>query len=135
MRIKTVLLTTLGFIFLALGAVGAVLPVWPTTPFVLLAIACFSSSPRIKARIMKIGFFREHYENYQNRTGLTKKTVAVSLGYLWGMLILSMVLMRKGWVTGLLCFIGVAVTIHILCVAKAREGREAQPDEASIRKG
>lgn len=118
MRLKIILLTALGFLFLFLGFIGLFLPVWPTTPFVLLAAGCFSVNPKIQSRIMKIDFFREHYENYQNRTGLPRKNVVISLTWLWGLLILSMVLLKSYWGL-LLILVGIAVTWHILHMSKS----------------
>ena len=117
---KTLLLTIIGFLFLGLGAIGLILPVWPTTPFVLAAVACFSSSPRIRAQIMRISFFREHIDNYERRTGLSQKTVWISLCWLWGMMILSMVLIHTFWISLILLLIGAAVTSHILWMARAK---------------
>lgn len=119
MQLKVILLTILGFLFLALGFIGLFLPVWPTTPFVLVAAACFSVNPKIQSKIMKIDFFREHYENYQNRIGLPRKNVIISLTWLWGLLILSMILLRSYWGL-LLILVGIAVTWHILHMAKRK---------------
>lgn len=117
---KTWLLTAIGFLCLGLGAIGILLPVWPTTPFVLVSAACFTTTPRLRAKIMNIKFFREHIENYERRTGLSKKTVVVSLVYLWAMLLLSILLVRTGWIVLLLLAIGTAVTLHIVVMAKAK---------------
>lgn len=128
MKLKTILLTGLGFLFLGLGAIGLLLPLWPTTPFVLVSVACFSSAPHIKAKIMKISFFREHIENYEHRTGLSRKTFWLSMGWLWGMLLLSMVLIRTFWISILLFLVGAAVTSHILWMAGAK-GRKKEKTE------
>lgn len=125
---KTLLLTIIGFLFLGLGAIGLLLPVWPTTPFVLVSVACFSSAPRIRAQIMRISFFREHIENYERRTGLSHRTVWISLGWLWGMMLLSMVLIQISWISLFLFLIGAAVTSHILLMARAK-GRKMDKKE------
>lgn len=118
---KTTLLTGVGFIFLVFGAIGILVPVWPTTPFVLAAVDCFSSAPRIRARIISIPFFREHVENYEHRRGLTRKTFIISMVWLWGMLILSAALIRSLWSLLLLAVVGITVTIHLVWMAKAKE--------------
>lgn len=124
MRMKTLMLTGAGCLFLALGAIGVLLPIWPTTPFLLLCAACFSGTPQLHARVKRIPFFREHIENYASRAGLSAKTVGISLGYLWGMLLLSMFFVARLWCVCLLALVGAAVTAHILYMAEPGRGRE-----------
>ncbi|NOQ94794.1 MAG: DUF454 family protein, partial [Methylophaga sp.] len=57
-RIKKYLLLISGLLFLALGIIGAVLPILPTTPFLILALACFAnSSPRFHQMLLNNRWF------------------------------------------------------------------------------
>lgn len=128
-RIKTIFLSVLGFMLLGIGAVGLVIPVWPTTPFIILSAACFSCSPKLREKIMRISFFKEHIENYKYRQGLSLKTVCISLCYLWVMLLISAFLISTYWVALLLCGVGIAVTLHIVLMARGKS-KQVKPFQA-----
>ncbi len=124
MRIRVIILTIFGFLFLTLGFIGVFLPILPTTPFVLLGAACLSGTPKLRARVLQVSFFREYLESYQKGSGLPRKTVIKSLISLWGMLILTMVLTKQLWLSLLLILIGGCVTLHILWIAKPKGERK-----------
>lgn len=75
---------------------------------------------------MKIPVFREHIENYERRTGLPKKTVRISLIWLWGALFVSMIIIRRFWIIALLILVGMSVTLHILAIAKPKHQNKAE---------
>tara|TARA_R110002050_G_scaffold9504_1_gene33001 strand:- start:144223 stop:144600 length:378 start_codon:yes stop_codon:yes gene_type:complete len=57
-KIKHILLIIFGWFFIVLGAIGAVLPLLPTTPFLILALACFAeSSPRFHRMLLTNKWF------------------------------------------------------------------------------
>jgi uncharacterized membrane protein YbaN (DUF454 family) len=81
--IRTLLITA-GTICLALGAVGIFLPILPTTPFLLLAAACYlRSSERMHEWLLKNRWFGEYIKNYQAGRGIPLKTKIIAITFLW----------------------------------------------------
>ena len=109
--------TIAGFLCLFVGMIGIFLPILPTTPFLLIAIACFASSPKLSSWLLKIKILQDYYTNYNERTGLKKNTIIFSLCFLWVMLIISMIAIHSLWAFIVMPIIGIAVTIHVLMMA------------------
>ena len=75
MRIKKILWISLGFIGLAIGAIGAVLPMLPAFPFLLLAAFSFGkSSERMHTWFVGTKLYKENLESYVEGKGMTRKT-------------------------------------------------------------
>lgn len=63
-----------GVLSLALGAIGAVLPLLPTVPFVILAAFCFArSSPRLEARLTNHPRFGPHILAWREKGAISRK--------------------------------------------------------------
>jgi len=127
MSIKKLILTTLGVLFLVLGAIGIVLPGLPTTPFVLLAAACFASgNPRIYGWLQRNRIFGPYLENYRTKQGVKKSWKIKSIASLWITLAISMIILRTVWIYILLSIIGVCVTVHLLRIKTKAEPNKSE---------
>ncbi len=75
-----IVLISLGFLFVALGGAGLVLPVMPTTPFLLVAAACFArSSPRFHDWLLNLRLFGPLIKNWQETRSLPRKTKLLAI--------------------------------------------------------
>ena len=75
MNIKRMLWIILGFIGLGIGAVGAVLPMLPAFPFLLLAAFSFGkSSERLHTWFVNTKLYKNTLESYVKGQGMTWKT-------------------------------------------------------------
>ena len=73
-------LISLGFLFVGLGGVGLVLPLMPTTPFLLLAAACFArSSPRFHDWLLNIHVFGALIRNWQETRSIPREAKLVAI--------------------------------------------------------
>ena len=75
MNIKKILYIALGCLGVGLGAVGAVLPMLPAFPFLLLAAFCFGkSSERLHRWFTGTKLYKNNLESYVKGQGMTWKT-------------------------------------------------------------
>ena len=75
MKLKKIIYITVGCIGLALGAVGAVLPLMPAFPFLLLAAICFGkSSERLDRWFKNTKLYKNNLESFVKGQGMTWKT-------------------------------------------------------------
>ncbi|XQW84119.1 YbaN family protein [Thalassotalea piscium] len=74
------LLKISGLFFVALALLGAVLPLLPTTPFLLVAAACFAkSSPRMHKMLLDNKVFGPLIYHWQASRSIPKRAKVVSL--------------------------------------------------------
>ena len=127
-RVKRTALVAAGSVAMVIGGIGVVMPILPTTPFVIVAALCFgTSSPRMYGWLTRNRYFGEYIENYREGKGVSRRTKAYALIFLWPMLIVSALMMRGGIVAIVLPIVGAAVSAHILLL----KGRDRSCAEQS----
>lgn len=74
------LLLFAGTVSLALGIVGVVVPGLPTTPFVLLAAACYAKgSPRLHSWLVHHRFLGPMVRDWERHRSLTRRTKTIAI--------------------------------------------------------
>ena len=111
-------LITTGTFFVGLGIFGIFLPLLPTTPFLLLAAACYArSSKRFYNWLLNNKWFGNYIKNYRKRKGIPLKTKILSISFLWiaiGYSVIFVVHIFFGKI--IIILIAVGVTLHILSI-------------------
>ena len=116
-----------GTVFLALGAIGIVLPILPTTPFLLLALGCYCrSSKRMTRWIMTNKYFGDYIRRYKEGRGIPLKTKVLGLAVLWITIIYSaFFIVHNLWIVQLILFaVAIGVTIHLVRLPTYKETKQ-----------
>ncbi len=70
-----------GIIAVALGAVGAALPIMPTVPFLLLAVFCFArSNPEWERRILDHPQWGPQVRDWTERRAISRRAKVMAIG-------------------------------------------------------
>lgn len=75
MNIKKLIYIVTGCITLGIGAIGAVLPILPSVPFLLAAAYCFGrSSEKLHNWFIGTGLYKKNLESFVAGKGMTRST-------------------------------------------------------------
>lgn len=97
-----------------LGLIGIFLPLLPTTPFLLLASACYMRGSKRMAKWMVTNrLFGRYLLDYQEGRGIPLKTKIWAITIMWSSLALSAYFVPLPWVRPLLLIPGIGVTIYL----------------------
>ena len=118
------LLTVAGMVCVVLAVAGIVLPLLPTTPFLLLAAACFArSSPRLDDWLHHNRLFGPYLRAYRDGHGIPLRVKVSIISLLWISITLSAIfaIPTRLWALRFtLVAIALLVSIHVLRI-KTRE--------------
>jgi len=115
-------------VFLAIGLIGVAVPVMPTTPFLLLATACFlRGSERMHRWMLTNRWFGDYLRRYREGRGIPVPTKVGAVLLLWTTIGLSAAFAVEHWAVrvGLLA-IAVAVSAHIAMIGRRRGGVDSR---------
>ena len=122
------LLTVAGMVCVMLAVAGIVLPLLPTTPFLLLAAACFArSSPRLDDWLHHNRLFGPYLRAYRAGHGIPMPAKVSIIALLWISIAFSAILAvpDRLWALRLvLVMTGLLVSIHVLRVKTYRRASE-----------
>lgn len=122
---------TIGFISLGLGIIGIPLPILPTTPFLLLAMACFAkSSKRFEKWLYQTKLYQTYVADYRETKSIAKERKKWILLQIYILMGISIYLAPIIWVKLALGALTIFITYYLLKVIpnKSENQTEEDPD-------
>lgn len=117
-------LNLIGCLAVLLAILGVFLPLLPTTPFLLLASACFArGSDRLHNWLLSHGTLGTYLRNFEEGRGIPARAKVVALLMMWSSIGYAAWRTPQLWLKFVLILIALGVTIYLLrlptCVSPA----------------
>lgn len=91
---------TIGIVFVGLAILGVILPILPTTPFLLVAAACFAkSSPKMQRWLLTNKIFGSMINDWQQHRSIPKKAKYIALSSIVLSVAWSAYMLKSIWLT------------------------------------
>ncbi|MBW6470831.1 MAG: YbaN family protein [Methanosarcinaceae archaeon] len=110
------ILVIAGSVFTGLGLLGIFLPLLPTTPFLLLAVACYArSSKRCHFWLLDNKWFGSFIKDYYEKKGIKLRVKIISISLLWISISYSVLFVIGNlFVSSIMAIIALGVTIFLI---------------------
>lgn len=117
-KVKKLSLLLLGFFFLILGIFGAIMPIVPCVPFLVIAAACFvESSPKMHDMLMNNRYFGKYLRRYKYKEGLSMRLKIITILSIQASFLITIVWIipkRILWLKVLFALLALFYSLHIL---------------------
>lgn len=120
-----------GFLSVAVGSVGVVVPGLPTTGFFVLAAWCFSrSSPRFEQWILDLPHIGPMVRDHRAGLGMPKRAKIIAVSTMWIAVTVSSWLLRdRLWIAVLVVSLGLVGAAYLVWRVPTRREGFTTPDE------
>jgi uncharacterized membrane protein YbaN (DUF454 family) len=124
-NVTRILYLTIGTLAVGLAILGMILPLLPTTPFLLLAAVCYArSSPRFYHWLLTNPWFGQYIRHYREGRGILLKQKIIAITLLWLTIGYTVLMVVSAWWGQLMLLaIAVGVTLHLLKTKTFKPGR------------
>ena len=127
---------TVGFVSLGLGIIGIPLPILPTTPFLLLSMACFAKSSKrfetwlYQTKLYQTKLYQTYVADYRETKSIAKERKKCILLQIYILMGISIYLAPIIWVKLALGTLTIFITYYLLKVIpnKPENPTEENPD-------
>lgn len=104
-----------GWLSVVLGVIGIFLPVLPTTPFLLLAAACFMrSSQRFYDWLVNHPKLGPWIRDYLDGEGIPLKGKVYAIGLMWCSILISGFVVQRPWAWAFMLTSATLVTLYLI---------------------